>query len=509
MRDGASHMRWQDSSKSHKYHISCFFPSCSSAQHKHAHSLPSLLSPLAPSQVIMLLLRDILAMSSPLRLAAIATITALVSQPVLAQTYSKCDPIKQNGCPADPALGGSVSVDFTSGASSQFTGEGNPTYGSDGVSLTVAEAGQAPMIVSKWYIMFGKYEVTMKAAPGAGIVSSLVLQSDDLDEIDWEFIGAQPSQVQSNYFGKGFTGSYNRGGTSSVQNSLEFHTYGVEWTESQIEWQIDGVTVRTLQASDADGQFPQTPCQLKIGPWSAGDPGNAQGTIAWSKGPTDFSAGPFTMVVQSVKAVDYSTGSQYTYGGQSGAWSSIESSGGKVNGNVGGSFSDNSAPAAAPAVSGAPSGAAGGLPFTSVSANVAASATSLPGLPSGWTVNPSSGKVIPPSSAAPVSKDHSVHHGIVNSVLIVSQPVSQSASYSQPHSVSAVASSSGYSDQPKALKTSTSTTLARAALTTDVELTKAGHSSSGMENDGSRLAAQWSAGICTLFAAVTMAAFLV
>lgn len=25
----------------------------------------------------------------------------------------------------------------------------------------------------------------MKAAPGAGIVSSLVLQSEDLDEIDW------------------------------------------------------------------------------------------------------------------------------------------------------------------------------------------------------------------------------------------------------------------------------------------------------------------------------------
>jgi beta-glucanase (GH16 family) len=44
--------------------------------------------------------------------------------------------------------------------------------------------------------MFGKVEVAMKAAPGAGIVSSVVLQSDTLDEIDWEWLGADPDEVQ-------------------------------------------------------------------------------------------------------------------------------------------------------------------------------------------------------------------------------------------------------------------------------------------------------------------------
>jgi hypothetical protein len=44
----------------------------------------------------------------------------------------------------------------------------------------------------------------MKAAPGVGIVSSIVLQSDNLDEVDWEWIGGVDSRVQQNYFGKVF-----------------------------------------------------------------------------------------------------------------------------------------------------------------------------------------------------------------------------------------------------------------------------------------------------------------
>ncbi len=48
----------------------------------------------------------------------------------------------------------------------------------------------------------------MKAAPGAGIVSSVVLESDDLDEIDWEWVGATAGEAQSNYFGKGIQLSF-------------------------------------------------------------------------------------------------------------------------------------------------------------------------------------------------------------------------------------------------------------------------------------------------------------
>lgn len=57
--------------------------------------------------------------------------------------------------------------------------------GADGAHFRVEKSKDSPTIVSNFYIMWGKFEVTMKASPGAGIVSSIVLQSEDLDEIDW------------------------------------------------------------------------------------------------------------------------------------------------------------------------------------------------------------------------------------------------------------------------------------------------------------------------------------
>jgi beta-glucanase (GH16 family) len=129
---------------------------------------------------------------------ALAAFGSLIA-PSLAQTWSNCNPTTRSDCPPDSALGKTVNIDFSS-ASDSFTAQGNPTYGKDGVSFTIAKSGDSPQLTSKWYIMFGKVEISVKAAPGAGIVSSFVLQSDTLDEIDWEWLGADPDEVQSNYF---------------------------------------------------------------------------------------------------------------------------------------------------------------------------------------------------------------------------------------------------------------------------------------------------------------------
>jgi len=130
--------------------------------------------------------------------------------------------------------------------------------------------------------MFGRVEFTLKPAPGVGIVSSAVMQSDDLDEIDWEWLGGDSNQVQSNYFGKGQTTTYNRGGFHpNPNNQADFHTYTIDWTADQIAWQIDGRTVRTLTPQTAaTGQYPQTPMMIKVGAWSGGDPNlDAPGTV--------------------------------------------------------------------------------------------------------------------------------------------------------------------------------------------------------------------------------------
>ncbi|KIW14671.1 hypothetical protein PV08_07455 [Exophiala spinifera] len=267
-----------------------------------------------------------------------SVLTALAISSLLptatAQTYTSCNPLEQSGCPADPALGKSVDIDFSSGSSSEFTESGAPTYDSNGAAFTIAKSGDSPFIASKWYIMFGHVDFVVKAAPGTGIVSAAILQSDDLDEIDWEWLGGDNTQAQSNYFGKGQTTTgYNRGAFHAApSNHDEFHTYSIDWTANEIVWSIDGTTVRAMTQDQAvAGQYPQTPMYVKVGAWAGGDPSNPQGTIEWAGGLTDYSAGPFTMYLKSVHVTDYSTGSEYSYSGTSGTWQSIVSTGGKIN----------------------------------------------------------------------------------------------------------------------------------------------------------------------------------
>lgn len=121
-----------------------------------------------------------------------------------AQTFTDCNPMEKT-CPNDPAMPQTWETDFTAGKDAIKGWKqtaGDLTYGPEGAEFTVAKKGDAPTIGSEGYLHFGYVEVVMKAAPGTGIVSSIVLQSDDLDEVDWEWIGGVDSRVQMNYFGK-------------------------------------------------------------------------------------------------------------------------------------------------------------------------------------------------------------------------------------------------------------------------------------------------------------------
>jgi hypothetical protein len=66
--------------------------------------------------------------------------------------------------------------------------------------LTYSAAEDCPTIETIGAALFGLFEVKVKAAPGVGVISSIVLQSDVRDEVDWEFIGGEDYRVQSNYF---------------------------------------------------------------------------------------------------------------------------------------------------------------------------------------------------------------------------------------------------------------------------------------------------------------------
>lgn len=269
-------------------------------------------------------------------LSTLFSLSALVA-PILAQTSTDCNPLSAI-CKSDPALG--TTFNTTWGANSELSDDywaitdynGGPTFPTDnsGGAFTVTGPGIAPTLVSTWYMFWGHIEVMMRAAPGQGIISSIVLLSDDLDEIDWEVMGGNTTHVETNYYGKGNATQVNSKYYPCDDPQGGFHNYTINWSADAIDWILDGDVVRTVSFDDAvddDGKtmFPQTPMQLKIGSWAGGDSKNAKGTIEWAGGLTDYSKGPYTMTVKEVLATDGTTNAtMYQYGDMSGDWQSID-----------------------------------------------------------------------------------------------------------------------------------------------------------------------------------------
>ncbi|KAH6703108.1 concanavalin A-like lectin/glucanase domain-containing protein [Leptodontidium sp. MPI-SDFR-AT-0119] len=263
----------------------------------------------------------------PTLLVGASALVACVS----AQTFTDCDPTNVT-CPNDPALG--ISHNFVFNTSSTVSDSFNVTsgalvYGTDGSEYTINKRKDSPTIQSKFYIFFGSVSVIMKAAKGQGIVSSIVLESDDLDEVDWEFLGGNGTHVETNYFGKGNTTSFDRAiyHPMATDPRETFHNYTIHWTSDKLEWYIDSELIRTLPYAAANGghNYPQTPMTVRLGIWAGGDPDNKNGTIEWAGGLSDFSKGPYTMTVKSTDVSDFSTGAkEYEWTDKSGSWQSIK-----------------------------------------------------------------------------------------------------------------------------------------------------------------------------------------
>lgn len=259
---------------------------------------------------------------------------ALLAGLAAAQTFTDCNPMERDDCPPCEALNMDYNFDWTHASNSTTWDRtnGNILYEDTGAKFTVAKQKDGPTLTSQWHIMFGHVEVHLKAAPGQGIVSSIVIQSDNLDEIDWELIGGNTTHVQSNYFGKGNQTTYDRAEWHPVDNPMgRFVNYTVDWTKERMEFWIDAQLVRTLPYEAANGgkNFPQTPSFVRVGVWAGGDPDNQPGVIEWAGGLTDYSKGPYTMEVKDVVIRDYGArdfpdSKEYIFGDRTASWQSIE-----------------------------------------------------------------------------------------------------------------------------------------------------------------------------------------
>ena len=194
-------------------------------------------------------------------------------------------------------------------------------YDSDGAHFTFNKRFDAPYMWTSFYFLYGRIEVVAKAANGTGIVTGAVLMSDCMDEVDWEWsgsnFGSSSGKVQTNVFGKGMTGNYDRGTQPDVDDPInKFHTYTLDWTPSKLTWSIDGKMVRTLNNNgDKTGnyQYPNTPSTIHLGVWNAGDQDSAQGVVNWVGGHTDVSKTPYSAVFKSVKITNMTPCSSWEY----------------------------------------------------------------------------------------------------------------------------------------------------------------------------------------------------
>lgn len=242
-------------------------------------------------------------------------------------------------CSPIPGFTSTLSTDFTTLTSSLnkdwvvASDEPFSTSSTNGAVLSMKKRGDAPYIWTSGYFQYGHVDIVLQTAPGVGVITAAVLYSDTLDEVDLEFsgndYGSKTPTFETNYFGKGVIGTYDRSTSVSpgFNTTVGFHTYSLDWTADSLTWFVDGTVVRTLLKANCDSdehQYPQTPSQLHVGVWDGGDPSNEPGVIQWAGGQTDLKEFPYTAYVRSVKIVPASSCAYYNYTDTTGSGGSVK-----------------------------------------------------------------------------------------------------------------------------------------------------------------------------------------
>lgn len=86
-----------------------------------------------------------------------------------------------------------------------WSSSGEPAEYDNTVLLTMAQGTVGTLLASTHYVWYGKISATMKTSAGAGVVTAFILLSDTKDEIDFEFVGVDLNQVQTNFYSLGIT----------------------------------------------------------------------------------------------------------------------------------------------------------------------------------------------------------------------------------------------------------------------------------------------------------------
>ncbi|KAG0021903.1 hypothetical protein BGZ82_011175 [Podila clonocystis] len=181
----------------------------------------------------------------------------------------------------------------------------------DAVNKFGNRPGFGATVSSTRWMLYGTVTARIKSgSPSGGVVSSFIYRNAVTgDEIDYEWVGKQPNEVQSNYYWntpptmdpKDIDYSHSRRQYVGINLSQEYQTYTIEWLPDRLTWLINGQVVRTVLKSEVNGtQYPSTPSQIQFSVWDGGlgDPA----TTEWAGGPTRYEDNqpPYEMYVDFV-----------------------------------------------------------------------------------------------------------------------------------------------------------------------------------------------------------------
>lgn len=148
----------------------------------------------------------------------------------------------------------------------------------DGLRLTITDKTRGAgghdwltgEISSKSTFGYGRYEVVMKPAKGAGLVSAFFTYTGPYfgkphDEIDIEFLGKDTRRVELNMFKNGVA-SASETIRLPFDASEDFHHYAIEWRPDRVAWFVDGELIHETEPG-ATG-IPNTPGKITMNLWT-------------------------------------------------------------------------------------------------------------------------------------------------------------------------------------------------------------------------------------------------
>ncbi|KAJ2316178.1 putative glycosidase CRH2, partial [Coemansia sp. RSA 2681] len=163
---------------------------------------------------------------------------------------------------------------------------------------------------ASYTFQYGRVTARIKTASIAkGTVSAFIIRNDQVgDEIDFEWVGKAPNQVQTNFFYHDIL-DYSNSEKFDVgaNTATTYHDYTIDWTPEAITWIVDGKTLRTLRRKDTYDsktkayKFPTAEGRIGFSIWDGGNSG-AKGTADWAGTPTPWTPSTvYEMFVDSVE----------------------------------------------------------------------------------------------------------------------------------------------------------------------------------------------------------------